>query len=366
MSDEQPKKSDARVDSEAETVVPGNSEAAKVAVPKIDLSDLFGPATEPADSAPMDDDKTPLPSREIILEVKAAGIESSPAIELPPEIEPPPEEAPTAVGTPLETEAATAVGIPLEIESPPEAYPVAPSSNPIASAIKVAVNAGPVITKPTSDEVSVSTPSFARGGAGDQVNVMNLPNPNTPKPEEPKPPENEQEAQTQIVGKAADPSIFESATVIRTGNDMSMSEVTRYLKDLKGKSLLHEDRPNITPFGEAPQFERRSSSRRTDSSRKGGRRGSDTSTGDLFSLGKKGPPPYVIGMGVAAVIVIIFAVSSFRSSPVKKIEKASVAKVVDDDEVVISEGPVTAQLKVEFLSDLHKNIETTKAHAPAY
>jgi hypothetical protein len=65
-------------------------------------------------------------------------------------------------------------------------------------------------------------------------------------------------------------------------------------------------------------------------------------------------------------VLIAFAVSSFRSTPAKKTEIASVTRQVDEDETPISGTSVASQLKVEFLSDLHKNIEATKAHAPAY
>lgn len=321
MSDDQndqSKKPD-RVDPEAETVVPGNAQPpVKMAVPKIDLSDLFGPPSQETQTPMLDDDKTPMPTRELSIEIPAA-VEETPA-------------------TPAEMQREYDV-------------PKTPTISPIASAVESAM-------AQAADEGEVSS----------QANIMNLPDPSAAKPETPSEPVNEQEAQTQIVGAKADLSIFESATVIRP-SEVSMSEVTQYLKDLKGKSLLHEERPSITPFGEAPQFERRSTrkERRGDSRRKGGRRGSDSATGELFSIARKAPPAWMIGMGVSAAVMIIFAISSYRSAPEIKVEKASIVKQVEEDETPVSQGSsVTAQLKVEFLSDLHKNIESTKAHAPAY
>ncbi len=74
----------------------------------------------------------------------------------------------------------------------------------------------------------------------------------------------------------------------------------------------------------------------------------------------------MIAIAVGAIAIVFFAVSSWRA-PVAKVETPSVVvRAADEDTSALLPDQVTAQLKVEFLSDLHKNIETTKAHAPLY
>ncbi len=194
-----------------------------------------------------------------------------------------------------------------------------------------------------------------------------------------------QEAQTRIVSKQGDPSIFDTATVIRPA-DVSASEVTRYFKELKGNSNFEELKMSstISPFPEVQSAAERRASRAErrapGSGSRGGRRRnerrnrSSTSEADLFSgmnsFGEKlrQAPPWLMGVALLLLFIVIFAISTIQSGPVAKTELSTDQRPVNEitEDGFFAEGAATAQLKVEFLSDLHKNIETTKAHAPLY
>jgi len=175
---------------------------------------------------------------------------------------------------------------------------------------------------------------------------------------------NEQE--TKIVSSQADPSIFDTATVIKP-SDVSASEVTRYFKEIKSKSSLEDLKlsGSLSPFPDKNSERRKSEAERRrqqgefkgESKRRSDRRSySDEKTSEFRKT-------WMWGAGALVFFIVIFVVSSLRHTslqPTENIQMSQSARPANPTDDTVS------QLKVEFLSDLHKNIEATKAHAPLY
>jgi hypothetical protein len=175
----------------------------------------------------------------------------------------------------------------------------------------------------------------------------------------------DREGLTQIVSQKADPSVFDTATVIRPSDD-STSEVTRYFKEIKSQAAFGEI-PRLEaeppPEQRSPASDRRSGDSlrvREDSTlvREKNRRPS----GRLSDA-----PPWVFGVGALIAVIILLALSTLQKIPAASAPQNEAASVVSrPTKSAASFRLAGTQLKIEFLSDLHKNMEETKAHAPLY